>query len=158
MQCIINQVHQLLIKKNATIAVAESCTGGMLSGLLTSMSGSSQYFALGVAAYRNKAKETILKIPHNLIANNGAVSYAVASLMAGQIRKIAKTDFGIGITGIAGPTGAVPGKPVGTVFIAVESKNKRICKKFRFRGNRAIIRKRAALKSLELLMRLMAKS
>lgn len=151
MKHIINQIHNLLLKNKKTIAVAESCTGGGLSNLLTQTPGSSQYVVLGIVAYSNKVKEAILKIPHPIIARYGAVSKDVACLMAKSIRKIAKTDFGIGITGIAGPTGGTLFKPKGTVFIAINSKNKKICKKFHFKGSRMAIRKRTALESLELL-------
>lgn len=151
MEPVINQVHRSLIKKQKTIALAESATGGLLSGLLTRISDSSRYFILGVVAYSNSAKETLLKIPHSLIAKKGAVSQEVAKEMAQAVRKLAKTDFGIGITGIAGPTGGSKEKPTGTVFIALDSTNKKICKKFHFIGNRITIRKKAALKALELL-------
>lgn len=151
MQNIIKHIHKSLIKKNKTIATAESCSGGILSSLLTQSSGSSQYFILGVITYSNQAKNNILKIPLSIITGNGAASKDVACLMAKNIRRIAKTDLGIGITGIAGPTGATPDKPVGTVFISVTNKNKTICKKFIFQGSRASIRKQSALKSLQLL-------
>ena len=151
MKHIINQVHKSLLKNKKTVSVAESCTGGLLSTYLTQVSGSSRYFIAGVVAYSNEIKERALKIPPSIIARKGAVSREVASIMAKQIRKIAKTDFGIGITGIAGPTGATPQKRVGTVFIAFVSKNKRICNKFIFKGKRAAVREKAALKALELL-------
>jgi len=152
MEHIVNQIHKFLIKNKKTISVAESCTGGILSSLLTKLSGSSRYFYLGIVSYSNKAKEDILKIPGFVIEKNGAVSSRVAGLMASQVRKIVKTDFGIGITGIAGPTGQTQQKPVGTVFIAINSKRRKICKKFNFKGGRETIRKKAALKSLELLL------
>lgn len=155
MEQVVNKIHKFLTKFKKTIAVAESCTGGELSNLLTQTPGSSKYFISGAVAYSNKAKETILKIPHPIIARYGAVSKHVASLMAKSIRKIAKTDFGIGITGIAGPTGGTLFKPIGTVFIAINSKNKKICKKFHFKGSRMAIRKRAALESLELLKKIL---
>ena len=151
MDYIVNQTHNLLIKKKKNIAVAESCTGGLLCNYLTQIPGSSKYFILGVVLYSNKAKEDVLKIPADIIAKKGAVSKDVAGLLAKSVRLIAKTDFGIGITGIAGPTGGSKEKPVGTVFIAIDAKNKKICKKFNFRGSRLAIRKRAALKALELL-------
>jgi nicotinamide-nucleotide amidase len=151
MENLIKQIHKLLLKKAKTVAVAESCTGGLLSNLHTQNSGSSRYFILGVVAYSNKAKEKILKIPRSSLIKFGAVSAPVASRMARSIRKIVKTDFGIGITGIAGPSGSTPHKPVGTVFVAINSENKRICKKFHFKGSRSIIRKKAALAALELL-------
>ena len=151
MQDIVNHIHKLLIKNKKTIAVAESCTGGQLSNLLTQIPGSSAYFILGVVAYSNQAKATILNIPPAIIAKEGAVSKDVATVMAEAVRKKAKTDLAIGITGIAGPTGATEKKPLGTVFIAINSKRKKLCKKFYFKGNRLTIRKKTALKSLELL-------
>jgi len=153
MEAIVKQIHKFLIKNKKIVAVAESCTAGLLSNLLTQIPGSSQYFILGVVAYSNQAKEAILKIPHSIITKNGAVSKEVACKMAQQIRKIFKTDFGIGITGIAGPAGGTLQKPVGTVFIAIDTKNKKICKKFHFKGSRLGIRRMAALKALELLKR-----
>ena len=151
MQHLINEIHKRLKKSRKTVAVAESCTAGLLSTLLTQLPGSSQYFILGVVTYSNRAKEAILKIPHSVIVKNGEISKIVATTMAQSIRKIAKTDFGIGITGIAGPTGGLPGIPVGTVFIAVDSKSKKVCKKSLFAGSRTTIRKKSALKALELL-------
>lgn len=151
MERIVKLIHRLLIKKEKTLAVAESCTAGIVCDLLTRISDSSRYFILGIVAYSNKAKVNILKIPKHIILKKGAVSKEVAALMAKSVRTIAKTDFGIGITGIAGPTGGSKEKPVGTVFIAVDAKNNKICKKFRFEGNRLAIRERAALKSLRLL-------
>jgi len=153
MQNITGYIHKSLLKTGKTVAAAESCSGGILSGLLTQYSGSSRYFILGVVAYSNQSKVNILKIPASTIEKKGAVSKETASLMAKNIRRIARTDLGIGITGIAGPTGATPGKPVGTVFICVTNKNRTICKKFIFRGNRATIRKQSALKALDLLRR-----
>ncbi|MDD4908268.1 MAG: nicotinamide-nucleotide amidohydrolase family protein [Candidatus Omnitrophica bacterium] len=151
MERVIIQIHELLVKKHKTIAVAESCTGGLLSSLLTSLDGSSQYFILGAVVYSNKAKSSILGIPGSLINNKGAVCAQVTALMAKGVRKLAHTDFGIGISGIAGPGGGSKTKPVGTVFIAVEGKSKKTCRKFIFKGSRSSVRKKSALKSLELL-------
>jgi PncC family amidohydrolase len=151
MEHIVNEIHLLLIKHKKTVAVAESCTGGLTSKLLTDIPGSSQYFILGIVAYSNQVKRTILKVPYHIITKYGAVSLATATAMAKSIRKNAKADFGIGITGIAGPKGATPQKPIGTVFIVIDSKNKKICKRFIFKGNRNTVRKQVALKSLELL-------
>lgn len=151
MKDIIYQVHKSLLKNRKTVSTAESCTGGLLSTYLTQISGSSQYFIAGVVPYCNKIKEKVLKIPPSIIAKNGAVSQETALTMARNIRKIAETDFGISITGIAGPTGATSKKKVGTVFIALDTKNSKICKKFIFKGKRLAIKKKAALKALELL-------
>ncbi|MBU1726325.1 MAG: CinA family protein [Candidatus Omnitrophica bacterium] len=150
-QTIISQAHKLLLKSGKTIAVAESCTGGILSSFLTLLPGSSKYFILGAITYSNKTKENILGISPSVISKNGAVSAPVAQLMAQKARRLAKADFGIGITGIAGPTGGSPQKPVGTVFIAISSNNKSIYRKFKFTGTRSAIRKKAALGALKLL-------
>jgi len=157
MKHIINQIHTLLIKNKQTIAIAESCTGGLLSNLLTKIPGSSQYFMLGVVAYSNNAKKKVLKVPSSLLTTRGAVSKEVASSVAGRIRKVAHTDIGIGVTGIAGPSKGSPQKPVGTVFIALDSKKKRICKEFHLKGTRLCIRKKAAMKSLGLLKEMLIK-
>ncbi len=151
MQHIVTKIHSLLIKKQKTLAVAESCTGGLASKLLTDLPGSSAYFLLGVVSYSNKTKQGILGIPQALISKRGAVSKQVAAGMAASVRRLAGADFAIGITGIAGPQGGSPQKPTGTVFIAVESRKKKICKKFHFTGKRTAVRNKAALKALELL-------
>jgi nicotinamide-nucleotide amidase len=151
MQGIAKQIHKLLLKKGKTIAVAESCTGGILCGLLTNTSGSSGYFILGTVVYSSSSKNLLLKIPLSVIRKNGAVSKVVAFEMADSVRKLAKSDYGIGITGIAGPGGGTLLKPVGTVFIALSTKNKPICQRFLFKGNRTNIRQQAALTALRLL-------
>jgi len=119
--------------------------------MLTQLPGSSKYFILGVTSYSNTAKKNILKIPAKVISRNGAVSKKVATLMAENVRKIAGTDIGVGITGIAGPSGGLTQKPVGTVFIALSTRNTTICKKFIFKGSRTAIREQSALKALQLL-------
>ncbi len=150
-QLILKQIHNLLLKKQKTVSTAESCTGGMLSAMLTHNSGSSKYFILGIVSYSNKAKNTLLGIPNSIILKKGAVSYETARKMAQAARTLGKSDFGIGITGIAGPKGATPKKPVGTVFIAIDFKSKKLCEKFNFKGSRNNIRKQATLKALKLL-------
>ena len=151
MQNLIKQLHTRLLKAASTIATAESCTAGLLSSLLTRLSGSSRYFILGVVTYSNKAKTKVLGIPASTIRQYGAVSKEAALLMAKNVRKLARVDVGVSITGIAGPTGGSLRKPIGTIFIALSSKNKTTCKKFTFKGNRGVIRKQASLKALELL-------
>ena len=155
MEILIDKIHKLLIRRKKSVAVAESCTGGLLSKLLTERSSSSRYFILGITAYSNKAKESVLKIPASLIKKYGAVSEVVAIKMAKSVRKLAKTDYGVSITGIAGPTGGTPVKPVGTVFITVATKNKTLCKKFKFSGNRLSIRTKSAIKAIGILKRLL---
>lgn len=154
-QNIVIQIHKLLIEKNYTLATAESCTGGLIAKLLTDLSGSSKYFILGIISYSNQAKIKILQVPSKLILKKGAVSQEVALKMADAVKKLAKTDFGIAITGIAGPGGGSAKKAVGTVFIAITGKNQKTCAKFNFKGNRDTIRRLAALKSLKLLKTLL---
>ncbi len=151
MKPIIKQIHTVLIKKRKTLAVAESCTGGLLSSLLTNYSGSSDFFILGAIVYSNFSKHLLAKVPLALINKHGAVSQPVAITLAQNIRKIAKTDYGIGITGIAGPTGGTAEKPIGTVYIAASSKTKTICRRFQFKGTRTSIRRQSALSALKLL-------
>ena len=156
MQRIIEQVHTLLTKKGATLATAESCTGGLLAYSLTSLPGSSRYFLLGITSYSNQAKISLLHIPPSLIRKHGAASIAVAKLMGRNIRAITHSDFGIGITGVAGPAGGSKEKPVGTVFIAVADKHKTICRRFCFSGNRGTVRKKTAAESLKLLKNILS--
>jgi PncC family amidohydrolase len=151
MQAFAAKTHKLLIKTKQTLAVAESCTGGLLSSILTSRSGSSEFFILGVVVYSNFSKQLLLKVPISLIHKHGAVSRPVAITLAQNIRKIAKTNYGIGITGIAGPTGGTTAKPVGTVFISASSKTKLVCRRFRFKGSRSSIRSQSCLWALKLL-------
>jgi nicotinamide-nucleotide amidase len=148
---IIEKIHNRLIRQAKTIAVAESCTGGQLSSFLSSLPGSSNYFLLGVVTYSNKSKEMILDIPSKTISSYGAVSQPIAILMAKNIRKITHADFGLSITGIAGPAGATAAKPVGTVFIALATKNKTLCRLFLLPGQREDIRKKSVGEALRLL-------
>ena len=148
-------VSKLLINKGKTIAIAESCSGGLLANLLTNVGGSSQYFLLGIVAYSNQSKTSLLKIPATLIKRYGAVSYPVAKLMAQNVRNIASSGYGIGITGIAGPLGATPAKPTGTVFISVVTRGKTVTKKFHFLGSRLVVKRKAALKALSMLKKML---
>lgn len=116
-------VAALLLKHNKTIAIAESCTGGLLSSRLTDISGSSSYIKLNLVTYANEAKTNILGVSADLINQHGAVSPKVADIMAKNIREVAETDIGISVTGIAGPTGGSPEKPVGTVYISIADEN-----------------------------------
>ena len=148
---IIKQIHNKLLGQKKTISLAESCTGGLLSNLLTSIPGSSGYFLSGIVAYSNRSKQIFLGIPAKTIARYGAVSRNVAILMAQNIRKKTNADFGLSTTGIAGPTGATKNKPIGTVFICLSKKSRNICLEFSFRGSRLDIRKESAQSALRLL-------
>lgn len=145
------QLHNLLIKKDLSISTAESCTAWLLSSMLTSASGSSKYFNTGIIAYSNAVKEKILKVNRKLIKLKGAVSKDVALAMAKSIRGIAKTDLGVSITGIAGPTGESKTKPIGLIYIAIADKDGALGWEFKFKGNRNNIRKIAAETAIQLL-------
>ena len=142
---------KILTKKHKTVSVAESCSGGLIANKLTNIPGSSKYFKAGIIAYENRIKIKRLKVSSGLIRKKGAVSKEVAISMAKNIRKIAKTDFGLATTGIAGPSGGSKKKPVGLVYIAASSKTKTICKEFRFKGNRLAIKNKTASSALRLL-------
>lgn len=148
------KVSQLLKLNHRTLSIAESCTGGLLSHRITNIPGSSKYFKLGIIAYSYESKIKILKVPAKIIQTKGAVSKEVCLLMAKNVRRLAKTDFGIGITGIAGPTGATKNKPVGLVYISVASYKKSIVNKFNFKGSRLSIKSQATESALKLLERL----
>ena len=116
-------VGKLLVSKQLTLSVAESCSGGLVSKRLTDIPGSSKYIKLNVVTYANTAKTNILNISQELLAKHGAVSSQCAQAMANAIRKLADTDIGLAITGIAGPGGGSKEKPVGLVFISLASKD-----------------------------------
>ena len=136
-----------------TLAVAESCTGGLLAQRLTDVPGSSKYFIEGVVTYANDAKIRTLGVEPMLLMEHGAVSGPVAEAMAEGIRKRAETDFGLAITGIAGPGGGTDEKPVGTVFIALSDEVQTQHRKFHLPGDRHLIRWRASQAALDMLRR-----
>lgn len=146
-------VGKLLAKKKLTISAAESCTGGLLSNRLTDVSGSSGYFKAGIVTYSNESKESLLGVSAASLKRHGAVSGQVALEMARGVKHYACTDIGIGITGIAGPTGGTRRKPVGLVYIAFVTDSKRIVKKFRFTGPRQDIKWQSSQLALDLMRR-----
>ena len=146
-------VAQALNKNKRTIAIAESCTGGLVSKRLTNIGGSSRYFPLGLVAYSNRAKQSLLNVPAETLKKSGAVSKEVARAMAKSIQQLAKTDLGLGITGIAGPDGATKEKPVGLVYIALATPRKLISGEFHFHGDRNAVRQRASQAALEMVRR-----
>ena len=142
-----------IIKKKLKISIAESCTGGLLSSVITSIPGSSRIFKLGLVSYSNESKIKVLKVSKMLIKKYGAVSIQVCKAMAKNVSKIAKTNISIAITGIAGPGGGTIKKPVGLVYIGIKKGNKITIKKYLFKNNgRAYIQKKAVSKSLELIL------
>ena len=149
------KIVSLLKKKKLKLAVAESCTGGMLSSAITSVSGSSKVFTMGLVAYSNQAKTSILKIPKQIINKNGAVSVQCCLAMVNNLSKICKSKVCISITGIAGPKGGSKHKPVGLVYIGVKIGKKVIVNKCNFKNNgRTFIQKQTVKKALNLLANL----
>jgi nicotinamide-nucleotide amidase len=150
------QVADLLIESERVVAVAESCTGGLMAARLTERAGSSAYFAGGVVAYSNEAKASVVGVDAALIEREGAVSVEVAEALAdGAIERFG-AHVGIGITGIAGPDGGTPDKPVGTVCFSVATRDaERITRRTLLPGNRADIRDRSTTVCLHLLRRLL---
>ncbi len=149
------KIIRKFIKKKFKISIAESCTGGLLSHSLTSVSGSSKVFDFGLITYSNQSKIKILKVPKKIIRKYGSVSQQVCKYMAQNISKITKTSNSISITGIAGPTGGSKNKPVGLVYIGIKKGNKIIVKKYIFKNkNRIEIQKAAVNECLRLILRI----
>jgi nicotinamide-nucleotide amidase len=144
-------IAELLKKNKMTIALAESCTGGLISDRLTNIPGSSEYFDRSVVCYSNKAKVELLNIDEQLINMYGAVSPEVAIAMAEGIRKISNTNLGLAVTGIAGPDGGTAEKPVGLVYIALATQNGAIYEKHMLAGGRKGIKYRASQTALDFL-------
>jgi nicotinamide-nucleotide amidase len=143
-------VGGLLRERKLTLAVAESCTGGLLTSRLTDVPGSSDYVECGVVCYSNRAKTELAGVPEALILEHGAVSEPVAQAMAWGIRSRAGTNIGIGITGIAGPGGGTPEKPVGTVAVAVVLEDEMRVRTFQFLGGREMVKFQAAQSALNM--------
>ena len=147
------KVVKLLSKKRLKISFAESCTGGLLSSSITSISGSSKVFTLGLVTYSNQAKINILKVPKKIIMKHGAVSYETCLSMVKNLYKISRTNISISITGVAGPNGGTKQKPVGLVFIGIKKGNKTLVKKFLFKKRtRNSIQRTAVYSALSLIL------
>jgi len=153
MKKISQKVVKLLIKKRLKISFAESCTGGLLSSSITSVSGSSKVFTVGLVTYSNQSKIKILKVPKRIIIKHGAVSYEACISMVKNLKKIIKTDISVSITGVAGPKGGTKKKPVGLVYIGIKKGNKTLVKKYLFKSKkRNSIQKSTASKALNLVL------
>ena len=145
---------KLLIRKKIKISVAESCTGGLLASAITSISGASKIFNLGLITYSNQAKIKILKVNKNIIKRFGAVSYECCYAMVNNLSKISKTNINVSITGIAGPRGGTKNKPVGLVYIGLKKGNKIQIIKCLFKSKkRSLIQKATVKKALNLVLR-----
>ena len=141
---LVERIGRIMCNAGLTLSAAESCTGGMLGMLLTSVPGASGWFMGGVIAYSNTLKTTVLNIPSSLLETEGAVSKETALAMAAGIRKLTGSDISISVTGIAGPGGGSLEKPVGTIWMAVCSNQSVSAEMKRFTGNRDVVRRKAA--------------
>jgi nicotinamide-nucleotide amidase len=146
-------VGRLLAARHATLAVAESCTGGLVASRLTDIPGSSAYFERGIVTYSPAAKERLLGVPPDLIQAHGLVSVEVAKAMAGGVRRLSGTVFGLATTGIAGPTGGTPERPVGLVCVGLAWEGGVSAREFRLLGDREQVKYRGAQMALEMLRR-----
>ena len=147
------KIVKLLTKKKLKISLAESCTGGLLSSSITSISGSSKVFTIGLVTYSNQSKISILKVPINIIRKHGAVSYEACLSMVKNLSKISKTNISLSITGIAGPKGGTKKKPIGLVFIGIKKDNKTLVRKYLFKNmKRTTIQRTAVNKALSLIL------
>ena len=153
MKLLCKKLVNLLKRKKLKIAVAESCTGGLLSSAITSISGSSKVFSLGLVTYSNQSKIKILKVPRKTIIKHGAVSYETCLSMVKNLNKIVKTNISVSITGIAGPKGGTKKKPVGLVYIGITRGTKTLVKKYLFRNKkRSIFQRVTVTKALNLIL------
>jgi nicotinamide-nucleotide amidase len=144
-------VGELLTEKNLTISCAESCTGGLLTGRLTDISGSSAYVKGAVVSYTNEIKNAVLHVKEETLKNFGAVSRQTAQELAANVRQILNTDVGVSITGFAGPSGGTAENPVGTVYIGISGLNGDKIQKFKFNGSRTEIKAKSVEAALVLL-------
>ena len=149
------KIVSLLKRKKFKLAIAESCTGGMLSSAITYVSGSSKVFTMGLVTYSNKAKKSILKVPEKIIKKYGAVSVQCCLAMVNNLSKISKSKICVSITGIAGPKGGSKQKPVGLVYIGIRVGKKVVVNKCNFKNKgRIFIQKQTVKKTLNLLAQL----
>lgn len=146
------RVGRALLTRTARLAIAESCTGGLVGSRVTGVPGSSRYLLGGVVAYHNSAKTALLRVPRPLLGRFGAVSAPVAAAMARGARRVFKAEIAVAVTGIAGPGGGSAGKPVGLVYVAVSGFGRTRCRKALFAGDRRRVRDQAADLALNMLL------
>jgi PncC family amidohydrolase len=135
-----------------TITTAESCTGGLIGHILTEVAGSSSYYLGGIVAYSNTVKQAYLGVPAAVLEQHGAVSEATARAMAEGVRERLGSDIGIATTGIAGPSGGTPSKPVGLIYVAVATPTATYCQHFMFKGDRSANKRDSAIVALEMIL------
>ncbi|MEA3475819.1 MAG: competence/damage-inducible protein A [Candidatus Cloacimonadota bacterium] len=150
---IVELCHKKLLSQNKTLAVAESCTGGLIQNLFTNNSGSSKYLLGGIVSYSSKAKMDLLNVRKETLERFGAVSEQTVKKMLQGVRRRFKSNYAIAVSGIAGPTGGTPEKPVGLVFIGVNIEGNILIKKFNFSGTREQIKEKSAINSIYLLLK-----
>ena len=136
------KIIKKLLKRNITISIAESCTGGLLSSKFTSVAGISKIFNMGLIAYSNKAKSNLLKISQNHLIKYGSVSHQTATLMVKNLQRLTKSKMCISTTGIAGPSGGTKVKPVGLIYFGIKYRNKTIVLEKKFKGSRTQIQQK----------------
>jgi nicotinamide-nucleotide amidase len=146
-------VGRMLLERRLTLAVAEACTGGLLSHRLTGVPGSSAYLERGVLAYSNQAKRELLGVPESLLRAHGSVSGPCAEAMARGVAALAGTPCGLAVTGLAGPDGGTPAKPIGTVFVGLAVRADVVARRFHFAGDRAAVKWQATQAALDMLRR-----
>ena len=150
------KIVKLLTKKKLTLSFAESCTGGLLASSITSISGSSKVFNMGLVTYSNNAKVKLLQVPKKTITKYGAVSYETCLSMVKNLSKISKANISISITGVAGPNGGTKAKPVGLVYIGLKKGSKIIVKKNLFKSKKRIsIQKATAKQALKMILNIL---
>ena len=155
MKKLTQKLVNFLNKKKLKVSFAESCTGGLLSSYITSISGSSKVFTLGLVTYSNQTKIDILKVPKKIITKHGAVSYETCLSMVKNLNRISKTNISVSITGVAGPKGGTKQKPIGLVYIGVKKGNKILVKKFLFKSKkRNLIQKASVNQALKMILKI----
>ncbi|NLK00455.1 MAG: CinA family protein [Clostridia bacterium] len=149
---ITKDIGEILIKGKKSIALAESCTGGLIASLITDVPGSSKYFGYGIISYSNEAKTKLLGVKKDTLRDYGAVSKETAQEMALGVRKISSSDYGLSVTGIAGPGGGSSDKPIGLVYVGFSSNKGESCQRLDLEGNRQEIRLKTADLALNYLL------
>jgi nicotinamide-nucleotide amidase len=149
-----DRIHKICVQRGWKLAVAESCTGGLIGGRLTSVPGSSSYFLGGAIAYSNELKKNLLNVPAELLESEGAVSGPVAGAMATGVAEATGAQCGISVTGVAGPDGGTVEKPVGTVWIGVALPSGTTSRMYHFEGDREEVRQQTVQAAMELFLKL----
>jgi PncC family amidohydrolase len=145
-------VGELLLRHGLWLATAESCTGGLIGHLITNVAGSSTYYLGGVTAYSNEAKVNLLGVSQKTLEKHGAVSQRTVLEMARGVRKAMGADIGVSVSGIAGPTGGTPDKPVGTVWIGLSSAREEFAQHFLWSGDRLSVKEQSARAALKMVL------